>query len=322
MLKNSSVKVLVVASGTLLVTLVLNKLQYTVALGLLAGVLAWRTWEQSETSYQLAQKIQSESEQTTEVQTQNTQLQTELQQMQLRSQEIGDRLAIELVAKVQNQERISELSDRLKAVQVSTNTYQTKARQLETRISESHTLQQDLTTLQQELKNRDEIIDMMSEEIEQGQDQRKAAESLVEDYFNQVQILGAENIELKERLGQANRKLEAVKYEPASFADDPKPAIGHYTLKFEYIGDFEDLPDREYKKVMGKVLALQAEPRPHDCDYLRKFNHRFGKIYRVRTGDYRICYTIEESPSKQIRILMVDNRNERIYDERLSRRLS
>jgi mRNA-degrading endonuclease RelE of RelBE toxin-antitoxin system len=322
MLKNSSVKVLVVASGTLLVTLVLNKLQYTVALGLLAGVLAWRTWEQSETSYQLAQKIQAESEQTTEVQAENMQLQTELKQMQLRSEEIGDRLELELLAKAKSEEKISELSDHLKAVQISTNTYQTKARQLETRISESRTLQQDYATLQQELKNRDEIIDLMSEEIEQEQDQRKAAESLAEDYFNQVQILGAENIELKERLGQANRKLEAVKVEPATFEDEPKPAIGHYTLKFEYIGDFDDLPDREYKKVMGKVLALQAEPRPHDCDYLRKFNHRFGKIYRVRTGDYRICYTIEESPSKQIRILMVDNRNERIYDERLSRRLS
>jgi mRNA-degrading endonuclease RelE of RelBE toxin-antitoxin system len=322
MLKNSSVKVLVVASGTLLVTLVLNKLQYTVALGLLAGVLAWRTWEQSETSYQLAQKIQAESEQITEVQAENTHLQTELEQMQLRSQEIGDRLERELATKIQSEEKISELSNHLKAIQISTTTYQTKARQLETRISESQTLQQDFTTLQQELKNRDEIIDLMSEEIEQEHDQRKAAESLAEDYFNQVQILGAENIELKERLGQANRKLEAVKMEIAPFEDEPKPAIGHYTLKFEYIGDFDDLPDREYKKVMGKVLALQADPRPHDCDYLRKFNHRFGKIYRVRTGDYRICYTIEESPNKQIRVLMVDNRNERIYDERLSRRLT
>ncbi|MBD3883775.1 hypothetical protein IFO70_18590 [Phormidium tenue FACHB-886] len=322
MLKNSYVKVLVVASGTLLVTLVLNRLQYTVALGLLAGVLAWRTWEQSETSYQLAQKIQIETEQNVEIQTENTQLQTELEQMQVQSQEIAERLNLELTAKLKSEAKVAELAEQLKLVQLTTNSYQLKTRQLESRILENRSLQQNFQTLQQELKNRDDIINLMSEEIEQEQDQRKTLEALAEEYSNQVQMLGAENAELKDRLGQANRKLEAIRVEPTAAEPDSKPTIGQYTLKFDYMGDFNDLPDREYKKVLGKIFALQTDPRPHDCDYLRKFNHRHGKIYRVRAGDYRICYTIEETPIKQIRILMVDNRNERIYDERLSRRLS
>jgi mRNA interferase RelE/StbE len=321
MLKNSYVKVLVVASGTLLVTLVLNRLQYTVALGLLTGVLAWRTWEQSETSYQLAQKIQIETAQNVEIQTENQQLQTQLEQIQARSKEIADRLDLELTAKQTSEAKAAELAEQLTLVQLSTHSYQTKASQLESRISESHTLQQELKTLQQELKNKYDLIDLMSEEIEQVQAQRKAAEALAEESFNQVQMLSAENIALKERLGQTSRKLEAVRVKSATEAEDPKPTPGLYTLKFDYMGDFDDLPDREYKKVMSKIFALQTDPRPHDCNYLRKFNHRHGKIFRVRTGDYRICYTVEE-PDKQIRILMVDNRNERIYDERLSRRLS
>jgi mRNA-degrading endonuclease RelE of RelBE toxin-antitoxin system len=318
MLKSRLVKVIIVALGTLLITVILNWLQYTVILGLFAGLLGWCTWEQSETTHQLLQKAHIENQLNGELQTENTQLQRELKDIQARSQQLITQLQSERDTRTKLEQKTQELTEQLRSLEATNQAYQAKVSKLEAHVSKSQ-------SLHQEINQQDEYISLMHEEIKQEQNKRQEAEALTESYFNQIQILSAENISLRESLGQANRKLEASRIEQASFSDEDseiEKISGQYNLKFEYLGDFEDLPDREYKKIMGKILMLQTEPRPHDCDYLRKFLHRHGKVYRVRMGDYRICYVIEDSPSKQIRVLMVDNRNERIYDERLSRRLS
>ncbi|HEY9627738.1 MAG TPA: hypothetical protein V6C84_10590 [Coleofasciculaceae cyanobacterium] len=315
MLKNRLVKGLIVASGTLLITVILNWLNYTVFLGLFAGFLGWCAWEQTETAHQLIQKTQLENQICGEMRTETALLQNELKEVKIRSQLVADKLQLELQSKTEIELKTRELSEQLQASRLSHKEYQTKISKLERELSKK-------LVLQQEIANRDEYINLMHDAIDEEQSKRRQFEDLAERYSNQVQALGAENTVLKESLGQANRKLGAARIDQALENDELEKTSGSYGLKIEYLGDLEDLPDREYKKVMGKVFALQTDPRPRDCDYLRKFISRHGKIYRIRSGDYRICYVIEESPIKQVRVLMVDNRNERIYDERLAGRLS
>ncbi len=315
MLKNRLVKGLIVASGTLLITVILNWFNYTVFLGLFAGFLGWCAWEQTETAHQLIQKTQLESQLQGQMRTETAFLQNELEEVKVRSQIFSEQLQVEIESKTEVEARFYELMEQLQTHQVSYKDYQSEISKLERELSKKQ-------GLQQEIINRDEYIGLMQDAIDEEQNKRQQFEGLVEKYSNQVQALGAENIALKESLSQANRKLGAIKIDSPQLVSEIEKTSGSYGLKVEYLGDLEDLPDREYKKVMGKIFALQMEPRPRDCDYLRKFISRHGKIYRIRTGDYRICYVIEESPIKQIRVLMVDNRNERIYDERLGSRLS
>ncbi|MDH4201901.1 MAG: type II toxin-antitoxin system RelE/ParE family toxin [Phycisphaerae bacterium] len=52
------------------------------------------------------------------------------------------------------------------------------------------------------------------------------------------------------------------------------------------------------QQIIRKLRGLEVDPRPHDCKRLK------GKkdLYRVRTGDYRIIYTIKDN---QLLVLVV-----------------
>jgi mRNA interferase RelE/StbE len=58
------------------------------------------------------------------------------------------------------------------------------------------------------------------------------------------------------------------------------------------------LPSEMQKRIDRKILALSDDPRPHDIKAL----HGEKKLYRVRVGDYRIVYGIED---KIITIIIV-----------------
>jgi mRNA interferase RelE/StbE len=50
------------------------------------------------------------------------------------------------------------------------------------------------------------------------------------------------------------------------------------------------LPHEVQKRIDKKIIALADEPRPHDVKTL----HGKIKLYRVRVGDYRIVYNVDE----------------------------
>ena len=50
-----------------------------------------------------------------------------------------------------------------------------------------------------------------------------------------------------------------------------------------------NLPKRDLKKIFEKIASLTNNPRPHDCQKLSA-----QEKYRIRCGDYRILYTIED----------------------------
>ncbi len=60
-------------------------------------------------------------------------------------------------------------------------------------------------------------------------------------------------------------------------------------LKKSVIKDLEKLPDIVLKRVQKTILALSDNPRPEGCKKLKGRDD-----YRVRVGDYRILYYIND----------------------------
>ena len=50
------------------------------------------------------------------------------------------------------------------------------------------------------------------------------------------------------------------------------------------------LPHEIQKRIDRKIIAFADDPRPHDVKAL----HGGEKLYRVRVGDYRIVYKVED----------------------------
>jgi mRNA interferase RelE/StbE len=61
-------------------------------------------------------------------------------------------------------------------------------------------------------------------------------------------------------------------------------------LKRSAAREIEALPLRERRQIVERIGRLADDPRPRGCEKLAG-----GERYRVRQGDYRIVYTIEDA---------------------------
>ena len=68
-----------------------------------------------------------------------------------------------------------------------------------------------------------------------------------------------------------------------------------YRIEFnkKYLKDLEKICLRDRKQIREKVLELAFNPRPDGCKKLQGFNK--APLYRIRCGDYRIIYEINDS---------------------------
>jgi mRNA interferase RelE/StbE len=55
--------------------------------------------------------------------------------------------------------------------------------------------------------------------------------------------------------------------------------------------DLEHLPDSVVDRILDKIENLSLEPRPPGCAKLQGSN----SLWRIRVGDYRVVYRIDES---------------------------
>ena len=69
--------------------------------------------------------------------------------------------------------------------------------------------------------------------------------------------------------------------------------------------ELKKLPKKEFLKVDEAILMLADNPRPVGCKKLQAFHD----IYRVRVGDYRIVYRIEDA-RLIIEVIRVANRKD------------
>jgi mRNA interferase RelE/StbE len=79
-----------------------------------------------------------------------------------------------------------------------------------------------------------------------------------------------------------------------------------YTVKLKRSAEKEldNLPTKTHDKVINILLSLKENPFPRN---FKKLRGREG--YRIRVGDYRILYLIDES-GKNIEVISVAHRKE------------
>jgi mRNA interferase RelE/StbE len=72
--------------------------------------------------------------------------------------------------------------------------------------------------------------------------------------------------------------------------------------------ELDDLRGIEYERVVAKLRALAFDPRPRGCEKI------FGDIYRIRVGDLRVIYYIEER-DRRVDVGAVRRRSEKTYKD-------
>ena len=63
-------------------------------------------------------------------------------------------------------------------------------------------------------------------------------------------------------------------------------------IKPAFLNDILKLPAKDMHQIMEKVTMLTQDPRP-DSKVKKQLVHLSGKLYRIRSGDYRIFYTFK-----------------------------
>ncbi len=72
--------------------------------------------------------------------------------------------------------------------------------------------------------------------------------------------------------------------------------------------ELESLPDKVLAQVLKKMTALGETPRPAGCKKLKGYKDQ----WRVRVGDWRVVYIIDDAP-KLISVTRIAHRRE-VYD--------
>ena len=70
--------------------------------------------------------------------------------------------------------------------------------------------------------------------------------------------------------------------------------------------ELDALRQTDYERVLVKLRALANAPRPRGCEKL------YDAIYRVRVGDFRIIYLVDDR-NKRIEVGGIRRRAERTY---------
>lgn len=72
--------------------------------------------------------------------------------------------------------------------------------------------------------------------------------------------------------------------------------------------ELDDLDDALFQRVEQKILMLAGNPRPPGCKKLKGHSD----IWRIRVGDYRLLYTVDDA-DMMVRISRIAHRRE-VYE--------
>ena len=79
-------------------------------------------------------------------------------------------------------------------------------------------------------------------------------------------------------------------------------------IKKSALKAIEKLPKKTANNVSSSIRALADEPRPDNCKKLKGVDD----TYRIRIGDYRVIYTVDDS-IVTVEVVKVGNRKD-IYE--------
>jgi mRNA interferase RelE/StbE len=68
--------------------------------------------------------------------------------------------------------------------------------------------------------------------------------------------------------------------------------VANYSLQIKASAakELEALPKKDRQRVVARIQGLAIDPRPQGCEKLSGQD-----LYRVRQGDYRILYTVNDT---------------------------
>jgi mRNA interferase RelE/StbE len=86
--------------------------------------------------------------------------------------------------------------------------------------------------------------------------------------------------------------------------------VANYSLELKQSAqrELDALDDALFIRIDRKILALADNPRPSGCKKLRGYKDH----WRVRMGDYRVIYIIDDT-AKRIYVTRIAHRRE-VYD--------
>lgn len=76
------------------------------------------------------------------------------------------------------------------------------------------------------------------------------------------------------------------------------------SVKKSAVKELEGIPKKELQKIVKKIQDLSSEPRPQGS---QKLSHK--EQYRIRQGDYRVIYSIDDD-NLAVHIIKVGHRRE------------
>ena len=82
--------------------------------------------------------------------------------------------------------------------------------------------------------------------------------------------------------------------------------MANYELRIKpsAVKELEKLPRKDRPKIAQKIRALASDPRPHSSEKLSA-----EEKYRVRQGDYRVVYSIDDE-ERVVLVVKVGHRRE------------
>jgi mRNA interferase RelE/StbE len=67
----------------------------------------------------------------------------------------------------------------------------------------------------------------------------------------------------------------------------------------------KDLPAKDRERILDRIEDLADDPRPHQVEKLTDS----GGLYRIRVGDYRVIYEIDDT-DKRVTVVAIGNRRD------------
>jgi mRNA interferase RelE/StbE len=75
-------------------------------------------------------------------------------------------------------------------------------------------------------------------------------------------------------------------------------------IKASAAKELDGVPRKELQRIVKKVAALATNPRPNGCEKLSG-----AERYRLRQGDYRIIYAIDDS-ARNVIVVKIGHRRD------------
>jgi mRNA interferase RelE/StbE len=73
--------------------------------------------------------------------------------------------------------------------------------------------------------------------------------------------------------------------------------LGHYGISYteSALGFLEGLPRKQRRQIIEKIARLALDPEPSGSRQLEGVRQGADPVRRIRQGDYRVLYVVQES---------------------------